>query len=100
MLAAQKIDLYFVERPEDLDLVSSDPILPNYRSLLVHLAAFYHLRKRDDDRAQSHFGTARSMFDALTSESRQILNSNDADFGVAKPFPNGFWTSNFKFRVG
>ena len=92
-----RVELYYVPRVSTLTTSGVDPILPNYRSLLVHLAAYYHLRKRDDDRAQTHFQTAKAMFDALTTEGRQILNSNDEAFGVVKPFPGGFGQSSFRY---
>jgi len=93
----QRVEMFFVPRPADLTLSGSDPILPNYRTVLVHLAAFYHLRKRDDTRAQSHFATARGLFDALTTEARQVMNSNDENFGAVSPFPGGFGQSSFRY---
>jgi hypothetical protein len=87
----QRVEFWYVPKPEELDTVSVNPILPkHHRTILVHLAAFYHLRKRDDDRAVSQLKTARDMWNDLTTEARQILGGNDADFGYVAPWPGGF----------
>lgn len=93
----QKIDLSFVPKPSDLSVTGSNPIIPNEekRRILVHLAAFYHMRKRDDDRASSHLKTAQQLFDALTTEDMQFTDANDASYGYIAPFPGGFSASSF-----
>lgn len=93
----QRLELWYVPKPTDLNVSgSSDPILPSYRTVLVHLAAFYHLRRRDDDRAQSHFSTAKQLFDCLTTEARQIVNANDENYGYVAPWPGGFAGSSLR----
>jgi hypothetical protein len=66
---AQRIKFKFVPVPAALDLISSDPILPKrYRKMIAHLAAFYHLEKRDDQRAAGQLQQARVMFKAMCAE--------------------------------
>lgn len=89
----KRVDFPYVPIPADLDLSTSNPIIPNgsgHRIVIVHLAAFYHLRKRDDDRAQEHFKTAQQLFNSLTTESYQNVNSNDVDYGHLSPWAGGF----------
>lgn len=87
----QRVELWYVPVPTDLTVSGVDPIMPkHHRTLLVHLAAFYHLQKRDDDRAQEHFNVAKRLFDVMTTEARQIMNANDAKYGAILPWAGGF----------
>ena len=89
----ERIEIPYVPIPTELESGVTDPIIPNgsgHRVLLVHLAAFYHLRLRDDDRAMSHLKTAQSLFDSLVTESLQNVNANDPNYGVIAPWPGGF----------
>ena len=93
----QMLQLMWVPKPADLNPGSVNPIIPNAEKnrVLVHLAAFYELRKRDDDRANSHLKSARMLFDALTIEDQQFVNGNDTMYGYISPFPGGFPVGNF-----
>jgi hypothetical protein len=65
----QRVKFKFIVVPPQLDLVSEDPILPKrHRKLLAHLAAFYHLEKRDNPRAQSQLAIAKSAFHAMCGD--------------------------------
>jgi hypothetical protein len=87
----ERMELEYNSIPTALDTSSSNPVLPKHlRPILVHLAAFYHLRKRDDDRAASHLAQAKDLFAILKSENRHILYRNDPEFGYVPPFPGGF----------
>lgn len=87
----ERAELRYVAKPATLVAASVDPILPKAsRRVLAYLAAFYHLRKRDDDRARSHLETARQLFNALTTDARQVFGGNDAGFGYVAPWPGGF----------
>lgn len=70
----QRLRLRLVTVPAELDLISSDPILPKrHRKMIAHLAAFYHLQKRDDARAQGELQIARMLFGHLVSEEERKL---------------------------
>lgn len=90
----KRIDFRYVPIPVALNTSgTSDPIIPNAsgnRLVLVHLAAYYHLRKRDDDRAQGHLKDAKFYFDSIRTESMQNMNSNDPDYGKVAPWAGGF----------
>lgn len=65
----QRVKFKFLIKPSVLDLVSVNPTLPaRHRKLLAHLAAFYHLEKRDDARAQTQLGIAKSLFNAMIGD--------------------------------
>jgi len=88
-----RISLEYLPLPSDLDLLGSDTIIPEvHRMTIVHLAAYYHLRKRDDARAQSHLQSAKQLYEAMVTEARQIYGGNDDRFGRIAPFQNGFFT--------
>ena len=88
---AIRVEMYKVADPATLDTVSVNPIIPaRHRTILVHLAAFYHLRKRDDTRANSHLGTAIQIFQTLKAEADQVVGRYDRNFGRMSPWPNGW----------
>ena len=94
----QVVELQYVPVPPTLAITPTavDPIIPNgeKRRVIVHLAAFYHLRKRDDDRANSHLKSAKALFDTLKTEDQQFVGGNDRNFGYIAPFPGGFPGNN------
>lgn len=64
----------------------SDPIIPeHFQEMLVHLTTFYDLRLNDDDRAASHYSSAKAIYDAAVTEAKQILHYNDMLFGQVSP---------------
>lgn len=99
---ATRLELDWVPIPTALDTTSSDPLLPkHHRIILVHLAAFYHLRRRNDERARDHLATAKQLYEAMVTEARQIYGGNDEMFGAIAPFPSGFSTYNQRLgRIG
>lgn len=77
-----RVELRYVPTPTTLESGVTNPILPErYRIILVHLAAFYQLRKRDDDRAMSHLKSAKELFQAMKTSDAQITGGNTANFG-------------------
>lgn len=66
---AQRVRLQFLVLPEELDLVGADPILPKqHRKMLAHLAGYYHLLKRDINRAGQLLATAKTLFGLMKAE--------------------------------
>lgn len=93
-----RLEIPYVKVPVALVAGSVNPIIPNgsgHRVLIAHLAAFYHLRRRDDDRAKDQFATAKNLFDALVTESLQNTDSNDPSYGYVAPWPGGFDGESF-----
>lgn len=87
----ERMELQYIPAPTELDTSSENPLIPkHHRTVLVHLAAFYHLRKRDDDRASSHLKSAQNLFDAMIAEARQTYGGQDEKFGHVSPWPGGF----------
>lgn len=77
----QRVRFKFVTEPVDLDGAGNDPILPKrHRKLLAHLAAFYHLEKRDDSRAQGQLQIARMLFGAMVDEQDRKLTQQGKEF--------------------
>jgi hypothetical protein len=65
----QRLKLTMLVLPEELDLVGSDPILPRqHRKMLAHLASYYHLVKRDDNKAVACLNNARTLFGLMNKE--------------------------------
>lgn len=82
----ERLLFYYVPEPTDLDTSSSDPIIPrHHRKVLVHLTAYYMMRGKDDDRANSHFGTAKQLYDSLVTEAYQMNFGNDDGFAIIDP---------------
>lgn len=82
-----RLELYYVKVPTTLTTGGVDPILPaHHRIVIPHLAAFYLLRRKDDDRAGTHLETARRLFRAMKIESQQMFGGNDELFGVVVPW--------------
>lgn len=82
----ERLNFYYVPEPSDLNTSGSDPIIPrHHRKVLVHLVSYYMMRGKDDDRAKSHFGTAKQLFDALVTENYQMNFGNDDRFALLDP---------------
>jgi hypothetical protein len=84
----QRIKFKFVTTPADLDPAGTNPILPaRHRKLLAHYAAFMHLEKRDDSRAQAQLAIARQQFEALVDEQdRKLSQQGKSMFARARLF--------------
>jgi hypothetical protein len=66
---AQRIKLRLLTVPEELDLVGSDPILPRqHRKMIAHLAAYYHLTKRENSKAIAELQNAKALFQIMNQE--------------------------------
>jgi hypothetical protein len=89
-----RAETHYVPIPSDLTFLANNyPLIPDasgHSIVLVHLAAWYHLRKRDDDRAASHMDTAKRLFDSMTTEAMNNINSNDPSYGQISPWSGGF----------
>lgn len=81
-----RLEIHHIPAPEVLDEVSVNPILPEHHSLvLVHLSAFYELRRNDDDRFMGHLSSAQQLFNAMKAEGAQVLHFNDKLLGHISP---------------
>lgn len=87
----ERMELYIVKVPATLTTGGVDPSMPSHHRIVIpHLAAFYLLRRYDDDRARDHLETARRLFRSMKNESMQIYGGNDAMYGVVLPWPEAW----------
>lgn len=94
---ARKLELLYVPVPDELTVSGVDPIIPkDDRKILVHLAAYYQLIYRNDDKAQIHLDIARRMFKNLKAKDSAFSQHNDRRYGYLAPFPGGFSRSRRK----
>lgn len=79
----QKVMISYLAKPDTLDLISVDPIIPvEFRKILMHLAAYYHLVKRDDSRALSNLQNAKILWDLMnTSDKKPSQGYSNLNYG-------------------
>lgn len=89
----ERFDFRYVPIPAALAIPGQDPLIPNasgQRAIISYLAAYYHLIKRDDDRAKAARANAEGIWNAMITEATNNVNSNDPDYGHISPWSGGY----------
>lgn len=82
----ERFVLDYIAIPSTLVESSVDPIIPEqYCLCLGYLAAYYMLKRNDDDRAKAALSDARDIFDELVDYNKEMLEQGDNDYGRVVP---------------